>query len=187
MAAGTYAAMLRGINVGGRNRVAMADLAALVSSLGFDDVATYVQSGNVVFRGTGASPTVAGRIADRITADLGLSVAVLVRNKRELAAILSGNPYSDAGAEPTLHHITLLAEKPVPDNVAKLAAQDGRFGEDHCQVLGQDVYLYCPGGYGNTKLNNAYLERNLDVVATTRNWRTLLTLADLCGVPIHGS
>jgi len=187
MAAGAYAAMLRGINVGGRNRVAMADLSTLVASLGFDDVTTYVQSGNVVFRGTGASPTVAGRITDRIAADLGLSVAVLVRNKRELATMLSGNPYPDAGSEPTLHHVTLLAEKPEPDYVARLAGQDGRFGQDHCQVVGQDAYLYCPGGYGNTKLNNAYLERNLGVVATTRNWRTLLTLAEMCGIPAHGS
>jgi uncharacterized protein (DUF1697 family) len=184
---GTYAAMVRGINVGGRNRVAMADLVALVSSLGFDDVTTYVQSGNVVFRGTGASRTVAGRIADQITADLGLSVAVLVRNQRELRAMLSGNPYRDAEAEPTLHHVTLLAAKPESDKVAKLAAQDGRFGEDRCQVLGQDVYLYCPGGYGKTKLNNTYLERNLGVVATTRNWRTLITLADMCGIPARGS
>jgi uncharacterized protein (DUF1697 family) len=179
--------MLRSINVGGRNRVAMADLSTLVSSLGFDDVTTYVQSGNVVFRGSGASRQVAGRIADRITADLGLSVAVLVRNQRELRAILAVNPYPDADAEPTLHHVTLLAETPDPDKVAKLADQDGRFGDDHCQVLGQDVYLSCPGGYGKTKLNNAYLERNLGVVATTRNWRTLITLADMCGIPAGGS
>jgi uncharacterized protein (DUF1697 family) len=150
-------------------------------------VTTYVQSGNVVFRGTGASHAVAGRITDRMAADLGLSVAVLVRNKRELRAILAGNPYPDAGVEPTLHHVTLLADKPEPDKVAKLAAQDGRFGEDHCQVVVRDVYLYCPGGYGNTKLNTNYLERNLGVVATTRNWRTILTLADLCGIPAHGS
>jgi uncharacterized protein (DUF1697 family) len=184
---GIYAAMLRSINVGGRNRVAMADLSALVSSLGFEDVTTYVQSGNVVFRGTGTSRTVAGRIADQIATDLGLSVAVLVRSQRELRDILAGNPYADADAEPTLHHVTLLAETPDPDRVAKLADQDGRLGEDHCRVLGQDVYLYCPGGYGKTKLNNAYLERHLGVVATTRNWRTLVTLADMCGVPAPGS
>jgi uncharacterized protein (DUF1697 family) len=184
---GTYAAMLRSINVGGRNRVAMADLRALVSSLGFDDVTTYVQSGNVVFRGTGSSRQVGARIADQITAELGLSVAVLVRNRRELRAILAGNPYADADAEPTLHHVTLLAEAPEPERVAKLADQDGRFGEDHCQVVGKDAYLYCPGGYGNTKLNNAYLERNLGVVGTTRNWRTLVTLAEMCGIPAPGS
>jgi uncharacterized protein (DUF1697 family) len=184
---GTYAAMLRSINVGGRNRVAMADLRILVSSLGFDDVTTYVQSGNVVFRGTGASHQVARRIADRITADLGFSVAVLVRNQRELRAILADNPYPGAEAEPTLHHVTLLAGAPEPDRVVKLADQDGRFGDDHCEVLGQDVYLHCPGGYGKTKLNNAYLERSLGVVATTRNWRTLVTLADMCGIPTHRS
>ena len=125
---GTDAAMLRSINVGGRNRVAMADLSALVASLGYDDVATYVQSGNVVFRGTGASRTVAGRIADQIAADLGLSVAVLVRSQRELRAILAGNPYADPDAEPTLHHVTLLAETPDPDRVAKLADQTGGSG-----------------------------------------------------------
>jgi uncharacterized protein (DUF1697 family) len=177
---GSYVAMLRSINVGGRNRVAMADLRSLVEGLGYRDVATHVQSGNVVLTGTGASATVAGRIADRITAQLGLEVPVIVRNRRELAAVIKGVPYSGADGEPTQHHVTFLAERPTAANVTTLAGKAAPFAPDRCDVVGKDVYLHCPGGYGNTKLNNTFIERHLDVTATTRNWRTVNTLAEMC-------
>ena len=178
---GIYVAMLRSINVSGRNRVAMADLRSLVEGLGYGDVATYVQSGNVVFTGTGASATVAGRIADQITAQLGLEVPVVVRNRRALSGVISGVPYPGADDEPTQHHVTFLAQRPSAANVTKLAEKATPFGPDRCEVDGQDVYLHCPGGYGNTKLNNAFIERHLGVTATTRNWRTVNTLAEMCG------
>jgi uncharacterized protein (DUF1697 family) len=176
---GVYVAMLRSINVSGRNRVAMADLRSLVEGLGYGDVATYVQSGNVVFTGTGASAAVAGRIADAITAELGLEVPVIVRNRRELSGVIGGVPYSGADDEPTLHHVTFLADRPSPASVTKLAEKAAPFAPDRCDVVGKDVYLHCPGGYGNTKLNNAFIERHLGVTATTRNWRTVKTLAEM--------
>jgi uncharacterized protein (DUF1697 family) len=178
---GAYVAMLRSINVSGRNRVAMADLRSLVEGLGYGDVATYVQSGNVVFTGTGASTSVAARIADRITAELGLEVPVIVRNRRELSRVVGGIPYSGADDEPTQHHVTFLADRPAAASVTKLAEKAAPFAPDRCEVVGRDVYLHCPGGYGNTKLNNAFIERHLGVTATTRNWRTVVTLAEMCG------
>jgi uncharacterized protein (DUF1697 family) len=177
---GAYVAMLRSINVGGRNKVAMADLRSLVEGLGYADVTTYVQSGNVVFTGTGASAKVAGRIADQITTELGLEVPVIVRNRRELAKVIDGVPYPGADGEPTQHHVTFLAERPTAANVTKLADKAAPFAPDRCDVVGPDVYLHCPGGYGNTKLNNAFIERHLGVTATTRNWRTVNTLAEMC-------
>jgi uncharacterized protein (DUF1697 family) len=179
---GTFVAMLRSINVGGRNRVAMADLRELVTSLGFGDVVTYVQSGNLVFSGVG-SPTVAARaIEDRITADLGLTVPVMVRSKRQLRVVLDGNPFSDLDVDPKTIHVTFLAGRPDPQGLRELDTLTGQFGDDQFKVTGEDVFLYCPGGYGETKLSNAYLERRLGVSATTRNWRTVTTLADMAGL-----
>ena len=122
---GSYVAMLRSINVGGRNKVAMADLRALVEGLGYADVGTYVQSGNVVFTGTGASAKVAGRIADQIKAELGLDVPVIVRNQRELAGVIQGVPYSGADREPTQHHVTFLAKRPDRHRGRHLGRQGG--------------------------------------------------------------
>jgi uncharacterized protein (DUF1697 family) len=134
----------------------------------------------VVFTGTGASAKVARRIADQITAQLGLEVPVIVRNRRELSGVIQGVPYSGADDEPTQHHVTFLAAPTSAANVTKLAGKAAPFAPDRCDVVGADVYLYCPGGYGNTKLNNAFIERHLGVTATTRNWRTVNTLAGMC-------
>jgi uncharacterized protein (DUF1697 family) len=171
--------MLRSINVGGRNRVAMADLRDLVTSLGFRDVTTYVQSGNVIFSGTGSGPAVARTIGTRITADLGLDVPVLVRTGPQLERVLHGNPFAHVAADPKTIHVTFLADRPAAAGVGELEALAGQFGADRFEIDGQHVYLHCPGGYGETKLNNTYLERRLGVTATTRNWRTVTTLAEL--------
>ena len=174
--------MLRSVNVGGRNRLAMIDLRELVSSLGFGDVSTYVQSGNVIFSGTGSGPAVARTIGSRMAVDLGLDVAVLVRTAPQLRAVLSGNPFSDTEIDPRTIHVTFLADRPEPGKVGALEALAGQSGDDRFEISDRHVYLHCPGGYGNTKLNNTYLERRLDVTATTRNWRTVTMLAGLAGV-----
>jgi uncharacterized protein (DUF1697 family) len=179
---GTYVAMLRSINVGGRNRIPMADLRALVSSLGFGDVVTYIQSGNVVLTGSGTATAVARAIEDRITADLGLSVPVLARSKQQLRRIMADSPYRQSDVEPKTIHVTFLADRPDPARVGALEGMAGTFGSDTFEVIGSEVHLHCPGGYGETTLNNAYLERRLGVVATTRNWRTVATLGEMAGL-----
>lgn len=177
-----FAALLRSINVGGRNRLPMADLRALVESLGFGEVATYLQSGNVVFAGSGSPAAVAQLVGEAITDRLGLTVPVVVRTDRQLARLLSATPYPTSGVDPKTLHVTFLASR--PDAGAVRALEDGavRFDPDRLEVVGADVFLHCPGGYGETRLNNAYLERQLGVVATTRNWRTVTTLAGMVGV-----
>ena len=177
-----FVAMLRSVNVGGRNRVAMADLRHLVSSLGFGDVTTYVQSGNVIFSGSGSGPTVAQAISHRMVADLGLDVPVLVRTAPQLRKLLDANPFAADGVDPKTVHVTFLAARPGREKVAELEALTGRFGHDRFEMGATHVYLHCPGGYGETKLNNSYLERRLGTTATTRNWRTVTTLAELAGV-----
>lgn len=163
--------MLRGINVGGRTKVAMADLRAVLESLGFDGVATYIQSGNVVFGSTKAVKPAA--IEERIAAELGVEPTVLVRTADELAAVVAGNPFLVGKVDLATLHVTFLAEKPT----ATVEVPAGQ--PDELAVVGREVYLRCPNGYGRTKLNNTFLEKRLGVPATTRNWKTVTTLAEM--------
>lgn len=170
----TFVALLRGINLGARNKIAMADLRDLLETIGAEDVTTYVQSGNVVFRSASRSAeTLERAIEKRIKADLGLEVAVLVRTKAQLAALVDGNPFGD----PKTVHVTFLAEKPAAARVRKLDPE--RSPGDEFRVVGREVYLRCPNGYGPSKLSNSYFEKQLGVAATTRNWRTVTKLAEL--------
>ncbi len=174
----TYVALLRGINLGSRNKVSMADLRTLFLALGAEDVATYVQSGNVVFKSRARSPAeLTHAIEERIGRDLGVSVTVLVRTARELVSVLADNPFADNGREVASLHVTFLADRPDPVRVRDLEAK--RFQPDEFRVVGREVYLHCPNGYGRSKLSNAYLEKVLGVVATTRNWKTVTKVAEL--------
>jgi uncharacterized protein (DUF1697 family) len=175
----TYVALLRGINLGSRNKVSMADLRDLVVSVGAEDVQTYVQSGNVVLTSQDRPAEIGAAIEQEIDRRLGLDVTVLVRTKAELAKIVAGNPFAKSGKEPATLHVTFLAEKPSRARVGKLDPERG--GDDGLRVLGREVYLYCPNGYGRSKLSNAYFEKELAVSATTRNWKTVTKLAELAG------
>jgi uncharacterized protein (DUF1697 family) len=174
--------MLRSINIGARNRIAMPDLRALVESLGFDDVSTYLQSGNVVLSGKGSASAVAASIEAAIHSELGLTVPVIVRTTSQMETITGSSPYGEVEGDPRLFHVTFLAETPGGESLKKLAGPPDRFGDDEFKVVGQDVYLYVPGGYGETKLNNSFFEKRLGVVATTRNWRSVTALAEMAGV-----
>jgi uncharacterized protein (DUF1697 family) len=172
----TYVALLRGINLGARNKVAMADLRELFVALGAEAVATYVQSGNVVFKSSVRSPATLRRaIEERIEADLGLRVTVLLRTRAQLAKLVAGSPFATGTREPTTLHVTFLADAPKRSSVRELEARD--FAPDELRVAGRD--LHCPNGYGRSKLSNAYVEKQLDVAATTRNWKTVTKLAEL--------
>lgn len=172
-----YAALLRGVNLGARNRVAMADLRALVDGLGGNDVRTYVQSGNVVFRHRRAAATLERELAAAIERELGLDVAVLVRTGSQLEKIVKGNPFLRGGADPSSLHLTLLASMPGAARLRRLRELDVREGD--FTASGREVYLHLPGGYGRSKLSNAFFEKHLAVPATTRNWRTVTELAEL--------
>src|SRR5215210_6222258 len=176
---GTYVALLRGINLGSRNKVAMADLRELFAAVGAEDVTTYVQSGNVVCKSRDGAAELAAAVEKEIGRRLGLDVTVLVRTKAEVAKVLRGNPFLKAGEEPATLHVTFLAEMPPRARVGKLDPERG--GGDRFRVVGRDVYLHCPNGYGRSKLTNAYFEKELGVGATTRNWKTVTKLAELAG------
>jgi uncharacterized protein (DUF1697 family) len=178
MAGQTYVALLRGINLGARNKISMADLRALFADLGHDDVATHLQSGNVIFTSRGGKPPDLIRaIEKRIKTDLGLDVTVLLRSKTQLAKIHAGNPYAGRSQDPTKLHVTFLAETPDRARVRKLDPEPG--GTEEFRVVGREIYLHYPDGYGRSKLSNAWFEKRLRVRATTRNWRTVTKLAQL--------
>jgi uncharacterized protein (DUF1697 family) len=173
----TYVAFLRAVNVGGRNALPMAELKALLESLGHEGVVTYLQSGNAVFRSTDIAPEVARTLEQRIGDRLGLAVRVLVRTPGELAAVAAANPFLER--EPVLArlHVVLLDRAPTPAEVARL--EPDRSPGDSFSVAGREIYVHYPHGAGRSKLTLDYFEGRLDVVGTARNWNTLLKLRAL--------
>jgi uncharacterized protein (DUF1697 family) len=171
-----YVAMLRGINVSGKNKIKMTDLQVLFGGLGHTDVTTYIQSGNVVFRSAARSaPTLASAIERRIEREFGFDVPVVIRTKAELAKVITANPFG--GVDVAKVHVTFLAKK--PDAALVRALVDHEAPPDEFRIVGTAVYLHCPAGYGATLLNNSFWERKLKVGATTRNWNTVTKLLEL--------
>jgi len=172
----TCIALLRGINVGGRNKLPMKELAALFTASGCADVRTYIQSGNVLFRAERA-----GRIAERIAADIaqrfGYRVPVVVRAAAELRRVVDGNPFLAEDIEAGRLHVAFLAQAPAAAAVAALDPR--RSPPDRFQVVGREVYLDLPNGVARSKLTNAYFDSKLGTVSTLRNWKTVCTLLDL--------
>jgi uncharacterized protein (DUF1697 family) len=158
----------------------MPALSDVFAELGHTDVVTYIQSGNVVFKSRSKSPAALARgIAGAIERDLGCDVAVIIRSRDELASVVAGNPFSAKHADPAHLHVTFLAEAPGAEATRALEAFDA--GADEARVIGREVYLHCPNGYGNTKLNPALIERRLRTTSTTRNWKTVNKLLELAG------
>lgn len=158
----TYVALLRGINVAGHKRVKMSDLRARFLALGHQMVTTYLQSGNVVFASPKSGPP---ELAHEI--------------EGELADVVAGNPFLTRGVDPATLHVTFLLDTPDTARVDELIPHHGE--PDQFEVIGREVYLHCPNGYGRTKLSNAFFERRLRVAATTRNWNTVTRLLELVG------
>jgi uncharacterized protein (DUF1697 family) len=172
----TFVSMLRGVNVGGRRRLKMSGLAETFTSLGFENVRTYVQSGNVVFSTNLADESsLAKRVEKELKSRLGLDVVVIIRTSNELAGIVGRNPF--AGKEQSKLHVTFLYTKPARVPIEKM---EGVRGEDEeFAVSGREVFLFLPNGYGRTKLSNNFFEKALNVPATTRNWNTVTTLLEM--------
>ncbi len=174
-----YAALLRGINVGGHKKVAMADLRSLLHDLGCADVATHLQSGNAVFSSDRRAPDLETDIAAAIADRLGVSCAVLIRTGAELAAAVSGHPLGGEPENASRYFVAFLSVEPAAAKTAALAEMS--FDPDQVWVVGREAYLWCPGGAADTRLTGAILERRLGVTATARNWNTVTKLVSLTG------
>jgi uncharacterized protein (DUF1697 family) len=178
MPAATHLALLRGINVGGKNKLPMNALSEMFVSAGCKDVQTYIQSGNVVFS---APPGVSARVADRVTTlidqQFGFQTPVILRTTQQLRAVILHNPFLHAGGGLKALHVMFLASTPSPPNIEKL--DPDRSPPDAFRVLGQEVYLHLPHGVANSKLTNAYFDSKLATTSTSRNWRTVTKLLEL--------
>jgi uncharacterized protein (DUF1697 family) len=174
-------ALLRGINVGGKNLLPMKDLVRLFADAGCADVRTYIQSGNVLFQ---ASPAKAGRlpgvIAQGIADRFGYRTPVLVRTVEELGATIQNNPFLNAGAPESWLHVLFLASQ--ADALRVAALDPDRSPPDAYAVRGQEIYLQCPNGAGNTRLTNAWFDSKLATISTGRNWRTAIKLFELASL-----
>jgi len=174
-----HVVLLRGVNLGPRNRIAMPRLREMLSGAGFGDVRTYVQSGNAVLS-SDASPSEVARLCTRlIAARLGLEVDVVVRTRDELAAVVRRDPLGDVAANPKRYQVTFLASELEPAIVERIESAGA--GQERVCIIGREVYAWHPDGVGRSKLATLLSGRGLGVPATARNWTTvtsLLALAD---------
>jgi uncharacterized protein (DUF1697 family) len=189
----THIALLRGINLAGKNRVAMADLRALVTELGHADVATYIQSGNVLFTAAPADAdadavAMGQAMSAAIAAKLGVTSLVVVVSRDELAQIIADNPFADE-PDPRRVHAVLLSEPPGVELAGKLdaalAKSAAKGARDDIESIGRTLYLHTPDGFGNSDLAATIMRivsaPKAGLTGTARNWATMTKLLAMCG------
>ena len=175
-----YISLLRGINISGQKKIKMLDLRLLYESLGFDNIITYIQSGNVIFdiphKNISEIKTL---IEQAIKQQYHFQVPTIIRTTKDLANIIQNNPFTPINLEKdgTKILVCFLSEKSTQDNISNLLSY---VKAPEKLIIKKDiVYLYCPNGYGKSKLTNNFIENKLKVEATTRNWKTVLKLTEL--------
>lgn len=177
-----YVALLRGVNVGGKNKLPMKDLVSICGAAGCVNVSSYIQSGNVIFS---AAPKEAARLPALISAQIekrfGHKPPLILRTKEQLEEAFHNNPFIKMGAPEETLHVMFLANEPTPASVASLDAQ--RSPPDTFIARGQEIYLRLPNGAGVSKLTNAYFDSKLTTISTVRNWRTVAKLLELMKIP----
>lgn len=171
--------LLRGINIGAHNRIAMPQLRELLAAAGFQRVSTYLQSGNVVMSADASPTELASECERQIAAAFGLVVAVVVRTRDDLAEVVRRNPLRAVAVDPKRYQVTFCATAPdaeVAGRLARLAAPGEQLIAD-----GRELYAWHPDGVGRSRLATSLAKRTLGVAATARNWTTvteLLAIAD---------
>ena len=173
----TYIALLRGINVSGHKKIKMPELKAMFEDLGFTNLRTYIQSGNVVFE-SATGIDLENKISAKIQEKFGFDVSVICRTSGEMEKVITRNPYAEmAGFETEKLYVTFLQQTPSSEKLEML--KGFTFEPEMYSVSGKEIYIYCFNGYGNTKLDNMFFEKKLKVSATTRNWRTINKLIEM--------
>jgi uncharacterized protein (DUF1697 family) len=184
----SHVALLRGINLAGRNRVAMADLREIMTSLGYTDVATYIQSGNVVFSTDQADHlALAAAIEKAIAQRLDVTPRVVVLSAAELAQVMRDNPHRDE-PNPKMVHAVFLDAEPTEDMVTAVAQAEqkaaAKGARDSARFVGRTLFLHTPDGFGRSELA-ALLARARGPLSpggagTARNWATVTKLHEMC-------
>ncbi|WP_299529585.1 DUF1697 domain-containing protein [Ulvibacterium sp.] len=175
----TYIILLRGINVGGQKKIKMADLRMLLEKLGFQNITTYIQSGNIVLVAKDKTrKNVEDSIGDGIREYFGFEVPIFVKSKKDFERIITENPFKDKPASEG-NRIYFVLLKNAPDQRHITTLEQETYKNQEFSITDTCVHLYCKNGYGNAKLENNLIERKLKVQATTRNLRTMLKLLEM--------
>ena len=172
-----HVALLRGINVGGKNSLPMKDLVRMFEAAGCTSVRTYIQSGNVVFHAPKGAAGLGERVTAAIEKQFGYLVPVVLRTSDELRKVIRTNPFLKDGIDQKWLHVYFLAGTADAKSIAGLDAN--RSTPDVFEVRGREIYLHLPNGMGRTKLTNAYFDSKLSTVCTARNWATVLKLSEM--------
>jgi uncharacterized protein (DUF1697 family) len=172
-----YALLLRGINVGRAHRVAMADLRELLTGEGHREVATLLQSGNVVLDSELPAPELAGSVEQALERRFGFGIGTVVRTREELLAVVGKDPLASVVTDPTRYVVSFFAGDVPPDLVERLRAVDPV--DDEYAVDGRELYLWCPHGQLESPLSAALAKHRAGPVGTARNWRTVQKLTEL--------
>jgi len=159
--------------------IKMDALRQLFAGLGFTNIQTYIQSGNVVFQDKKTKlQDLEKKIAKRIFEQFGFEVPVLVKELEDLKQVVKNNPFLSDNSKDISHlHVTFLSAQPDKENFKKI--KEGQYQADEFELFDKSVYLYCPNSYSNSKLTNSFFENKLKVVATTRNWKTTNELINI--------
>jgi uncharacterized protein (DUF1697 family) len=175
---GRYAVFLRGINVGGNKKIGMADLRALLTDLGYTEVATLLQSGNAVVTAAEKSPAKLARAVEAaITERFAMNVTCFVRTPTELDAIIKLDPFAGIADNPSRYLVVFLDDAPPGDLAQRI--DPAAFAPEEYRVGGREVYLWLPGGQGESKLSEAMFGKKSGVYGTGRNWNTVTKMAAL--------
>ncbi len=169
--------LLRGVNLGSTNRVPMPKLRTALEEAGFEDVATYVQSGNVVLSSGDSAPQVARKCERVIKQEFGLAIPVVVRTRAQLAQIVKRNPLGKAAKNPKRYQVSFLEKKPTAALVRRL--EEVAVPAEHVVAAGREIYAWHPEGVARSKLWAALAGKGLGVTATARNWTTVTKLLEL--------
>ncbi len=171
-----HVALLRGINLGSRNRVSMPDLRAALGAAGYDDVATLVQSGNLVLTSAKAPRTLEREISELVADEFGVETATVARTRDELEGVIERNPIPEGPSAPRLFQVTFFSGEPDAAAVERLAGQD--FGSERVEVIGREAYAWHPDGIQRSKLARE-LSKLMRGDGTARNWNTVTKLLEL--------
>lgn len=173
-----HVALLRGINVGGKNMLPMRELTPMFTACGFRNVQSYIQSGNVVFEAAAdVTAKLLSRISNQIAEQYGFECPIVLRTQKELEEAIAHNPFLAGGMPDDQLYVYFLRESPKPGDVEKL--DPTRSLPDEFAVRHREIYLCMRNGMGRTKLTNAYFDSKLKTISTARNWRTVLKLAEM--------
>jgi uncharacterized protein (DUF1697 family) len=175
-----YVSFLRGVNMTGHNKMKMADLSALYNDVGLNGVSTFIQSGNVIFSAGDEYSVlnISQKIEKAISEKFSYDVPVMIRSVDQLKRLLSVNPFlSENNFDPAKNAVLFLHEKAAEDQIANVKNID--YPPDKFKVDGSEIFIYCPNGFGRTKLYTNFFEKKMGVTGTARNWNTILAIQDI--------